>query len=280
MPYMLLKRTEWDKFPGAYYTVGIDTTLIKGRSLQLGSIHHYHENFSRPFDIKYEDLEGNLKYVHQTTYGMSERLLGAVIGVHGDDKGLVLPPEIAPFQIIIVPILAKGNVEEVEKQAYALRDELRAAGIRTELDDGDERPGNKFYKWEMKGVPLRLELGERDIKNGVVAYARRFDGSKGTFNRLDIISLVRKELENIALEMDSKAWTKMKDSIISVDNLDEPPEMILRFGWCGEEECGKSIEEKTGLKILGTPYIPEEFHGKCIGCGKDTDTVVYSARAM
>ena len=119
-----------------------------------------------------------LKHVHQTTVGMSERLLGAVIGVHGDDKGLVLPPAIAPFQVVIIPILAKGNVEEVEKQACILRDELKAAGIRVELDDGDERPGNKFFKWELKGVPLRLELGERDIKNGVVAFARRFDGQR------------------------------------------------------------------------------------------------------
>lgn len=280
MPYMLLKRTEWDKFPGAYYTVGIDTTLVKGRSLQLGSIHHYHENFSKPFDIKYEDLNGELKYVHQTTYGMSERLLGAVIGVHGDDKGLVLPPAIAPFQVVIIPILAKGNVEEVEKQACILRDELRAAGIRVELDDGDERPGNKFFKWELKGVPLRLELGERDIKNGVVAFARRFDARKGSFQRSDVVNSVKAELDKIAEEMDANAWKKMKESVVSVDNLENPPEMILRFGWCGDENCGKAIEEKTGLKILGTPYIHEEFHGKCAGCGKDTDIVVYSARAM
>lgn len=113
LPYLLLRRTDWDKFPGAHYTVGIDTYMPSGRSLQLGSIHHYRDNFSRPFDIKYEDVDGTQKYVHQTTFGMSERLLGAVVGVHGDDKGLVLPPDIAPVQVVIIPIIAKGNLEEI-----------------------------------------------------------------------------------------------------------------------------------------------------------------------
>src|SRR5690606_26511329 len=128
-------------------------------------------------------VDGNQKYVHQTTFGMSERLLGAVVGVHGDDKGLVLPPDIAPVQAVIIPIIAKGNLEEVTAEARRLADELNAAGIRTHLDDGDERPGAKFYKWELKGVPLRLELGGRDIANGVVSYARRDTGEKGTFLR-------------------------------------------------------------------------------------------------
>jgi prolyl-tRNA synthetase len=282
LPYMLLKRTEWDKFPGAYYTVGIDTAMMRGRSLQLGSIHHYRENFSRPFDIKYEAPDGSTKFVHQTTYGMSERLLGSVVGVHGDDKGLVLPPAIAPFQVVIVPILAKGNLEEVSQNARALRDELKAAGIRVTLDESDERPGAKFYKWEMKGVPLRLELGARDIERDVVAFARRDDGKKGSFPRADVLGEVRSTLDKIAVDMRVKAKSFMDTSIMSVDSLEfkEVPEKWLRFGWCGEQECGKTVEERTELKILGTPYAKEEFHGKCLGCGKETDNVVYAARAM
>ncbi len=279
LPYLLLKRTDWDKFPGAYYTVGIDTAMPGGRSLQLGSIHHYRENFSRPFEIKYEDVDGSIKYVHQTTYGMSERLLGAVVGVHGDDKGLVLPPAIAPFQVVIVPILAKGRVEEVTLLARSLRDELKNSGIRVHLDEKDERPGSKFFTWEIKGVPLRLELGERDIKNGVVTYARRDDGKKGTIPRGKVADEVKVILDRIAHDMREKAARKMDSSIVTVETLEKIPEKILRFGWCGTEECGRKIEETAELKILGAPDA-EEFHGKCIACGKEDCRVVYAARAM
>jgi len=134
----------------------------------------------------------------------------------------------------------------------------------------------------MKGVPLRLELGARDIEKGVVAYARRDDGKKGSFARADAVAGARDMLDQIALDMRSKAQKFMDDSIITVDSLElkEVPEKWLRFGWCGEQECGRRIEERTELKILGSPYAKEEFHGKCLGCGKDTDTVVYAARAM
>jgi prolyl-tRNA synthetase len=131
-------------------------------------------------------------------------------------------------------------------------------------------------------VPLRLELGARDIGNGVVAYARRDDGKKGSFPRAEVASGVRTTLESIEADMRAKAQAFMDASIISVDSLEfkEVPEKWLRFGWCGELECGKKVEERTELKILGTPYVKEEFHGKCLGCGKETDTVVYAARAM
>ena len=147
LPYFLLRRTEWDKFPGAHYTVGVDTLLPDGRSLQLGSIHHYRENFSRPFNITYEDDKGEHRFAHQTTFGMSERLVGAVVAVHGDDKGLVLPPDISPFQVVIVPILAKGNVEKVAEECQKRQG---TAGRRLSLSDafGDglgsmSCPGNK-----------------------------------------------------------------------------------------------------------------------------------------
>jgi prolyl-tRNA synthetase len=280
LPYLLLRRTEWDKFPGAYYTVGIDTYMPSGRSLQLGSIHHYRENFSRPFEIKYEDVNGELKYVHQTTFGMSERLLGAVVGVHGDDKGLVLPPDIAPTQVIIVPIPAKGNVEEITAKARQLKEDLLAMGIRARIDESDERPGSKFYTWELKGVPLRLELGGRDIEKGVVSFARRDDGTKGTFPRAELVGEVNTLLSKISATMLEKAQTKMFSSITTIDSLNDLPEKWLRFGWCGGEECGHKIEEKAEIKILGSPYNKEEFHGKCLACGQETDIVVYAARAM
>jgi len=280
LPYFLLRRTEWDKFPGAYYTVGVDTLLPDGRSLQLGSIHHYRENFSRPFNITYEDEKGEHRFAHQTTFGMSERLVGAVVAVHGDDKGLVLPPDISPFQVVIVPILAKGNVEKVAEEAQRLRQELTAAGIRVKLDDSDERPGSKFHNWEIRGVPLRLELGMRDIEGGKVAYARRDTGGKGSLDRTNVAVLVRDTLNEISKDMRAKALAASNDAIQDLDSLDKVPEKVLRFGWCGQEECGRTFEERTGLKMLGSPYQKEEYHGRCIVCGKPVERPTYAARSM
>ncbi|MDD2627106.1 MAG: proline--tRNA ligase, partial [Candidatus Methanomethylophilus sp.] len=165
LPYSMLVRTEWDKFPGAYYTVGIDTVMPSGRTLQLGSIHHYRTNFSKPYNITYEDDKGEHHYVHQTTYGMSERLLGAVVGVHADDKGLILPPAIAPVQVVIVPIFSKNNRDEIMAACKVVNAALQDTGFRSKVDDRDLRPGNKFFDWEMRGVPLRLELGGRDLES-------------------------------------------------------------------------------------------------------------------
>ena len=202
LPYTLLRRTEWDKFPGAYYTVGIDTVMPNHRTLQLGSVHHYRTNFSVPYDITYEAEDGSHKYVHQTTYGMSERLLGAVVSVHGDDNGLILPPAIAPFQIVIIPILSKKSTVDVAGAAEALRDRLVEAGFRVKLDDRDDRPGSKYYDWEIKGVPLRFELGGRDIENGVVTFARRDTGEKGTIAMDSLIPGTKLILENIRKTME------------------------------------------------------------------------------
>ena len=205
LPYTLLVRTDWDKFPGAYYTVGIDTVMPNGRTLQIGSIHHYRTNFSEPYNITYEDENGEHKYVHQTTYGMSERLLGAVIGVHADDKGLVMPPDIASFQVVIIPILSKNNTELVTKESKILYEVLTAAGLRVKLDDRDARPGSKYYDWEIKGVPLRLELGGRDIENNVVTFVRRDTGEKGTIDAATVAEGTKLMLRVIADSMYAKA---------------------------------------------------------------------------
>ncbi|MCL2786244.1 MAG: proline--tRNA ligase [Methanomassiliicoccaceae archaeon] len=280
IPYSLLVRTEWDKFPGAYYTVGLDTAMPNGRMLQIGSIHHYRTNFAVPYNITYEDADGEHKHVHQTTYGMSERLVGAMIGVHGDDKGLVLPPAVAPVQTVIIPILSKGNTDAVMKEAERLRDTLANAGLRVKLDDRDERPGSKFFDWELKGVPLRLEIGMRDIENNVVTFARRDDGSKGTISLHDAPDAVRVILGAIRNDMYSKAWDKQKGCAETITSTDNIPDKMLRFGWCGSEECGHRFEDDNDLKMLGTPYIPEEFDGTCIICGKRTDKVAYASRSM
>jgi len=280
IPYSLFVRTEWDKFPGAHYTVGLDTVMPNGRMLQIGSIHHYRTNFSIPYNITYEDADGEHKHVHQTTYGMSERLVGAVIGVHGDDKGLILPPPAAPFQTVIIPIISKGNTDVIMKEAEKIKDMLISAGIRTKIDDRDERPGSKFFDWEIKGVPLRLELGMKDIENGVITFARRDNGEKGTISLGDAVPGVSMVLELIRENMFNRAWERQKANVVTIDSLNDVPEKTLRFGWCGTEECGRRFEEENDLKLLGTSYMPEKFDGNCIICGKRTNKAAYAARSM
>ena len=280
LPYRLLKRTDWDKFPGAFYTVGIDTLLPSGRSLQLGSIHHYMDNFSKPYEIKYEDDKGEHKYVHQTTFGMSERLVGAIVAIHGDDKGLVLPPEVATIQVVIVPVLAKGETEKVSKAARDLCDELKGAGLRVRLDERDVRPGVKYYDWELKGVPLRLELGKRDIEKVKVTFVRRDTGEKSLRDRSKVVAEVKDMLAIIAKEMLGRALKGMDDGIVTVESLENLPEKMIRTGWCGGEDCGHEIESRSDMDILGTPVDGEKFTGACVICGKTTKTPVYMARAM
>lgn len=280
LPYKLLKRTDWDKFPGAEYTVGIDTLLPSGRSLQLGSIHQYRENFSRPYEIKYEDENGEHKYVHQTTFGMSERLVGAVVATHGDDKGLVLPPDIATNQVVIVPVLAKGETEAVAKAARELLAELKSGGVRAHLDERDVRPGVKYFDWELKGVPLRLELGRRDIAGHKVTFVRRDTGEKALKARVAVVEEVKLMLSEIAADMLSRAQKEMAENIATVSSLERLPEKMIRTGWCGGEKCGHEIEERSDRDILGTPVEDENFSGTCVVCGKPAKSAVYLARAM
>jgi prolyl-tRNA synthetase len=280
IPHKLLKRTDWDKFPGADYTVGIDTVLPNGRTLQLGSIHQYKENFSRPYEIKYEDDKGEHKYVHQTTFGMSERLVGAIVAIHGDDKGIVLPPDVATIQIVIVPVLAKGAAEAVTAEAEKLYKELKGSGLRVHLDDRDVRPGVKYYDWELKGVPLRLELGTKDIEKGAVTFARRDNGEKTLVERERVTDEARGTLARIAADMLQRAQETMDADTVTIDSLDDLPEKFIRTGWCGGEDCGHSIESRTDRNIIGTPIDDGGFDGACVVCGKPTRTSVYIARAM
>ena len=281
LPYFLSVRTEWDKFPGAHYTIGIDTVMPNGKTLQIGSIHHYKTNFSEPYEITYENEEGEHKHVHQTTYGMSERLLGAVIGVHSDDKGLIMPPDIAPFQIVVIPIISKDNGEKVGAAAKKLAETLTDHGFRVKLDDRDVRPGSKYYDWEIKGVPLRLELGGRDIDNNVVTFARRDNGEKGTIDLQSVGSGARLILDMISSSMLEKAKEIQMSHIHDANSLtDIPEDKIIRLGWCGCEECGHKFEETTELKILGATYLSEEYKGKCIICGKSVNKPTYAARTM
>lgn len=298
LPYILSKRPEWDKFAGAFYTIGIEMIMPSGKTLQLGSIHQYKENFSQPYDIKYEDDTGGHKFVHQTTYGMSERLLGAVVGVHGDNQGLILPPKLAPYQVVITPILVKKKKDMVIEKARQIAEDLRTCGIRVFVDERDIHPGSKFYDWELKGVPLRLEVGPRDMEKEQVVLVRR-DTKEKTFEpEADLTNTIKAKLDDIADSLWKKAEQTLYDSIIYIDDFrqaydddDNVMPKIFRMHWCGGEDCAEEIEKGLDLKVLGS-IVPEDnpdfswekeeekaTQGSCIVCGAQTKTEIYVSKS-
>jgi len=281
LPYLMLKRPDWDKFPGAFYSVAADALMPSGKTLQIGTIHQYKDNFSKPYEIKYESASGEHLNVHQTTYGMSERLLGAIIGIHGDNKGVILPPAIAPIQLVLVPILVKKKKTEVLEASKELQAELVSAGFRVHLDDRDIRPGSKYYDWELRGVPVRLELGPRDLERGEVTVVRRNTGERELIKREGITSTIAEILENMEDTLYSAAEQLLKDSIITVDAIDEAQDKsgIFRLGWCGETECDDQICKYLDMNMLGTPILDEGYSGNCAQCGKPTKTVAYYAKS-
>lgn len=279
LSYLVLKRPEWDKFPGAFYSLGCDALLPDGRTCQIGTIHQYRDNFAKAYDIKYEDEGGQHKLVHQTTYGMSERLLGAIVGMHGDDSGILLPPGIAPIQAVVVPILAKEMKGPVLEEAAKICEELKRAGIRATVDGRDIRPGAKYYHWEMRGVPLRVEIGPRDMKEGKVVLVRRDDRQKSFVPRVAMAGEVRRTLDLIAMEMSARSAELLRKGMRDISSLEEEPATgILRAGWCGSESCGHEMEDRLGVKMLGTPYEKQALAGKCVVCGKDATETAYLAR--
>jgi prolyl-tRNA synthetase len=276
-PYLVNRRPDWDKFPGAHYSLAADAYTPSGRTLQVATFHHYRDNFAKAFDVTYEAADGTHRFAHQTTYGMSERLLGAIVAIHGDDKGIVLPPAVAPVQVVVVPIPEKGRQEEITEAARALAVEL-GHHARVRLDERDLRPGPKFFEWESKGVPLRVELGPRDLAAGVVTLARRDQEGRWTVPRAHAPSAVRELLIGIQREMYERAARDLQAHIVDIRAVGEAREMINRVGWCGDEACGKQVETDTGMSLLGTPYPAEPYEGKCISCGKPATTAAYVAR--
>ncbi len=280
LPFKIIRRTDWDKFPGAYYTLGIDTMLPDGRALQIASIHQYRTNFSVPYDIYFEEPDGNRKPVNQTTYGMSERMLGAAVAVHGDDKGLVMPPAIAPVQVLVVPIPVKGNAESISAEARKVAESLCRHGLRAHVDDRDIRPGNKFYYWERKGVPVRLEVGMREIEEGFVTAVRRDDGKKIRIESGRLIQELDILLKDISSSMMKRAEAEVRKKEFDSIDPSKIKEGYNRVHWCGMEACGRKIEEQSGASLLGTTPGEKSSDGKCVVCGTATDIFAYVAKTM
>ena len=275
IPITISKRPDWDKFPGADYTIAVDAIMPNGKTLQIGTVHHLGTHFSKTFGISYEDKDGKAQLANQTCYGISERSIAALISLHGDDKGLILPPAVAPVQAVIVPITIGKRHEDVLAAAGMLESDLKAAGFRVKIDTRDMRPGAKYYWWELRGVPLRLELGPRDIDAGKVMAVKR-TGEKCSLERATIAEGLRTVFAEITGAIRAKAEEHTKSHLCSVGSMDAlnaalNDGKVAVVHWCRERGCGDAIEEKANSSLLGTevrsPYI-QATDGKCIVCGK------------
>ena len=282
IPVFSGRKTEKETFAGARTTYSVEAMMQDGKALQAGTSHDFGTNFSEPFEIQFLDKDGQLKYCYETSWGVSTRLIGAIIMTHGDERGLRLPPKVAPYQAVIVPIAAhKEGVLEKAEEIYV---SLKKAGVRVRIDDRDYvSPGWKFNEWELKGVPLRIEIGPRDIKNGVAMCARRDTNEKFTIKLDGIVESVKESLNDIQDNLykiaDEFKVSRTKD-VFNMQELEEQVNVgYARAMWCGSRECEDLIKDKTSATTRNIPFDAEAIGDKCVCCGKDADTVIYFAKA-
>lgn len=283
MPVLIGQKSEKEKFAGAQATYSMEAMMHDGKSLQAGTTHYFGTNFSEAFDIKFLDKDGTHKNPYQTSWGTSTRMIGAVIMTHGDQRGLCLPPYVAPVQAVIIPIAAhKGGVMEKAEEIY---NALKAAGFRVKLDDSDNSPGWKFNEYEMKGVPVRIEIGPRDIENGVVTYARRDKtGEKFTLAIDGIEKEMPELLQSINENMYQKALDHLNSHIKVVHNTDELRDAVDsgNFGlgmWCGCRECEDKLKADMQVTTRNMPFDQTPVGDKCVVCGKPAKKKIYFGRA-
>lgn len=284
IPMVTGRKTEREKFAGAEATYTIEALMHDGKALQSGTSHYFGQGFAKAFDMKFLSKENKLEYVYQTSWGVSTRLLGAIIMVHGDNNGLVLPPRVAPVQVMIIPI--QQQKDGVLDKAYEVEQQLKAAGIRVKVDASDKSPGWKFSEAEMRGVPLRIEIGPKDIANSACVIAKRNDSTKEKYALDDNLSAtVSKLLDTIHEEMYQKALAHRDANIRQANNYDEFKEILeskggyVKMMWCGDEECEVKIKEDTGATSRCIKEDEEPFGDVCPICGKPAKKVVYFAKA-
>ncbi|AEH06159.1 proline--tRNA ligase [Methanothermococcus okinawensis] len=218
IPTIISKRPEWDKFPGAEYTMAFDTIFPDGKTMQIGTVHNLGQNFAKTFELEFETADGGKDYAYQTCYGISDRVIASIIALHGDEKGLILPPNVAPIQIVIIPLLFKGKEEIAMNKAEEVYNTLKEKGFRVKLDDRDIRPGRKFNDWELKGAPIRIELGPRDIENKKITLFRRDTGEKFQINEDDLLDGINNTMNSIMKTIKEKANERVNSFITIMDN--------------------------------------------------------------
>ncbi|MEX2355902.1 MAG: proline--tRNA ligase [Thermaerobacterales bacterium] len=287
IPVLAGRKSLLEKFAGAVDTYTVEALMGDGRALQAGTSHYLGDGFAKVLGIEYLDEDGKHKPVHQTSWGMSTRVIGGLIMVHGDTRGLVLPPRVAPYQAVIVPIAPARVREKVLAAAENVRERLAAAGVRVQLDDRAEHsPGWKFNEWELRGVPLRLELGPRDLDAGQLVMVRRDTGAKVSIPDSELETAVTNDLAVMQDEMLARARQTLADHTFPVTTMDELKSLaadrrgFAAAGWCGAAGCETAVKESTGATIRCIPINGEPAAGStCIHCGEPALHQVYLARA-
>jgi prolyl-tRNA synthetase len=273
LPYVAIRRPEWDKFAGAFYSIAFDIPVGEARTLQIGSVHHYRENFSRPYGIRYETADGTTRYANQTTFGLSERLLGAIVAVHGDEKGAVFPTAVAPYEVVVVPIVSASSGPEPRAVAGEIVARLGRAGVRVHLDDRTDRPGAKYYYWETRGVPLRLDVGAREAAAQTASRVDRL-GNRGAVSLASLEGDVRAALDAFDRALLERAGAEFGRSFALARSMDDLRDArhVMQLGWCGDEACGHAIEQAIDGGLLGTPEgappIEAPLSAACLACGQ------------
>lgn len=277
MPVIKGNKTEKEKFAGAVNTYTIECMMHDRKALQSGTSHYFGDGFARAFNIQFSDRENRLQYPHQTSWGLSTRIIGGIIMTHGDNSGLVLPPKIAPIQVIVLPI-ASHKAGVAEKAAEAV-DALKAAGIRAEGDYSDNSPGWKFAEWEMKGVPLRLEIGPRDIEAGKCVAVRRDSGEKCDVRLDELAERVPEILAAVQSGLYDKAKKNLENHTYTASTVEEVKAAVEKGGfvktmWCGDSACEEKMKELAGVSSRCVPFEQESLGDVCPVCGRPAGKMV------
>ena len=281
IPVVRGQKTDKEKFAGAEATYTIEALMHDGKALQCGTSHNFGEGFARAFEIQYLDKDNKLKYVNQTSWGMTTRMIGAIIMVHGDDDGLILPPNVAPTQVMIVPI--QMQKEGVLAAAADVKERLSA--FRVKVDDSDRRPGYKFADCEMKGIPLRVEVGPKDIEAGQAVLVRRDTHEKVTVALDNLADEVQKALAQMQQDMYDRALARQKAMTFDAHSFEELKEIadnkpgFIRAMWCGCRECEDRLKEEVGITSRCMPFAQEKLGENCVVCGKPAVKMVYWGKA-
>ena len=273
IPVITGKKSEKDKFVGAVYTTTLESLMPDGKALQMGTSHFLGQNFSKPFDVKYLDENNNETFAWQTSWGVSWRLIGGMIMTHSDDKGLVLPPKVSPIQVVIIPIYySKEDREKMILEANKIKDSLSNNNVRVELDDRDNlTPGFKFNDWELKGIPIRIEIGPKDIEKNQVVMARRYNQTKDDISLDKVSETLNLELENIQQQMFVNAKKILDERVVRVSEYQQFKDELMSgkmidCSWCGNQTCENKIKEETGADLRVIPFDGTQKSETCIYC--------------
>ena len=285
VPVITGKKSEKDKFVGAVYTDTLESLMPDGKALQMGTSHFLGENFSKPFDVKYLDENNTETFAWQTSWGVSWRLIGGMIMTHGDDKGLVLPPKIAPIQVVIIPIYYSDNEKgDVIQNANEIKDSLTKINLRVHLDDREQlTPGFKFNDWEMKGIPIRIEIGPKDIAKNQVVLVRRHNQAKTSIDMDSSSEKIASELKNIQKEMFDAAKKILDERVVRVSEYQQFKEELengkmIDCSWCGNQTCEDKIKEETSADLRVIPFDNTQKSETCIYCKNSGTTNVLFAK--